>query len=101
MTFNLDEAVAVLARTPVVLDALLRDLPRPWIIADEGEATWSPRDVVAHLVHGEETDWIPRARIILEHGEARPTISDTCGRSRGSWPGAMPRAWDRGGRTCR
>jgi uncharacterized damage-inducible protein DinB len=71
-TFSLDEARALLDRTPAVLDALLRDLPEPWIRADEGADTWSVFDVVGHLIHGERTDWIARARIILEHGETRP-----------------------------
>jgi hypothetical protein len=70
--FRLDEAVAVLTRTPATLDALLRGLPDGWIDAHEGGETWSPFDVVGHLIHCERTDWIPRARIILEHGESRP-----------------------------
>jgi hypothetical protein len=70
--FVLDEAIALLARTPAALDALLRGLPNPWIQANEGADTWSPFDVVGHLVHGERTDWIPRARIVLEHGDQRP-----------------------------
>lgn len=69
--FSIDEAVAILERTPATLDALLRGLPDSWIAATEGDKTWSPFDVVGHLIHGERTDWIPRARIILEHGEAR------------------------------
>ena len=70
-SFQIDDAVAILSRTPATLDALLRDLPDDWIVAHEGGDTWSPFDVVGHLIHGERTDWIPRARIILEHGEAR------------------------------
>jgi hypothetical protein len=70
--FAVDEAVEILARTPAVLDAMLRDLPAPWIVAHEGGDTWSPFDVLGHLIHGERTDWIPRARIILESGESRP-----------------------------
>ena len=69
--FVLQEATAILTRTPAVVDAMLRGLPDGWVRANEGEATWSPFDVVGHLIHGERTDWIPRARIILEHGEAR------------------------------
>jgi hypothetical protein len=67
-----EEAAAVLARTPAALDALLRGLPDDWIGANEGGETWSPFDVVGHLIHGEKTDWMPRVRIILEHGESRP-----------------------------
>ena len=67
----MEEAVAILARTPATLDALLRGLPERWIVAKEGDDTWSPFDVVGHLIHGERTDWMPRVKIILEHGEAR------------------------------
>jgi len=70
-SFVIDEAVAILAQTPATLDALLRGLPEEWIRANEGGDTWSPFDVVGHLIHGERTDWVPRAKIILEHGEAR------------------------------
>ena len=67
----ISDAVAVLARTPATLDALLRSLPDDWVTANEGAETWSPFDVLGHLIHGERTDWVPRARIILEQGEAR------------------------------
>jgi hypothetical protein len=69
--FAMEEAVAVLARTPPTLDALLRGLPDGWIVAHEGGESWSPFDVIGHLIHGERTDWVPRVRIILDHGEAR------------------------------
>lgn len=69
--FTIAEGTAILARTPAALDALLRGLPEGWIAAHEGGTTWSPFDVVGHLIHGEHTDWIPRAKIIIEHGEAR------------------------------
>jgi len=69
--FLMEEAVAILARTPPTLDAMLRGLPDGWIAAHEGGHTWSPFDVIGHLIHGEQTDWIPRAKMILEHGEAR------------------------------
>ena len=69
--FSLEEAIAILARTPTTLDALLRGLPDTWIAGNEGEETWSAFDVVGHLIHGERTDWIPRARIILHEGEER------------------------------
>lgn len=49
----------------------MRGLPDDWVTANEGGETWSPFDVIGHLIHGERTDWVPRARIILEHGEAR------------------------------
>lgn len=70
--FKLDHAKEILRRTPGTLNALLADLPDEWVMANEGPDTWSPYDVIGHLIEGEETDWIPRARIILEQGEARP-----------------------------
>jgi hypothetical protein len=69
--FVMKEGVAILARTPATLDALLRGLPNGWIAAHEGGQTWSPFDVVGHLIHGERTDWMPRVKIILEHGDAK------------------------------
>jgi len=70
--FNLDETIAVLTRTPATLDALLRGLPASWVRSNEGRDTWSAFDIVGHLIVGERTDWMARARIILENGEARP-----------------------------
>src|ERR1700732_1514376 len=70
--FSLAEAVAVLTRTPATLDALLRGLPNVWVHCNEGKDTWSALDIVGHLICGERTDWMPRVRIILENGEARP-----------------------------
>jgi hypothetical protein len=67
----MSEAVAILQRTPAVLDRLLRDLPEGWTTGNEGAETWSPFDVIGHLIHGERTDWMGRARIILEQGETR------------------------------
>lgn len=70
--FVIEDAVAILSRTPATVDVLLRGLPLEWITGDEGDNTWSAFDVVAHLIHADRTNWIPRARIILEHGEAQP-----------------------------
>jgi len=61
----------MLTRTPATLDALLRDLPEAWTMRNEGGNSWSAFDVVGHLIHGERTDWIPRAKMILESGENR------------------------------
>jgi len=72
MKFDLDEATSVLSRTPETLKAMLNGLPLNWTENNEGIETWSPYDVVGHLIHGERVDWIPRAKIILEHGESRP-----------------------------
>jgi hypothetical protein len=69
---ELHDIVPVLSRTPVSLDALLRDLPSGWITGTEGPDTWSPYDVVGHLIHGERTDWMPRVEHVLAHGEAVP-----------------------------
>ncbi|GAC1423730.1 MAG: hypothetical protein NVSMB62_20270 [Acidobacteriaceae bacterium] len=72
MEQDLDTTVALLTRTPAALSALLAGLPDSWAHAREGEGTWSVYDVVGHLIHGERTDWIARARIILEFGQSRP-----------------------------
>ncbi len=72
MEFNLEQAAAALARTPATLKAWLKDLPREWIEGNEGPETWRAYDVIGHLIHGERADWIPRAKIILEHGASRP-----------------------------
>jgi DinB superfamily len=69
---NLAEATSMLARTPATLDALLTDLPAPWLHRDDGPGTWSAYDIVGHLVHGEAADWLPRTRMILEFGPSRP-----------------------------
>ena len=71
MEFQLYEGVEILSRTPKTLNRLLRDLPEPWVYNNEGPNTWSTFDILGHLIHGEETDWVPRAKIILEHGETR------------------------------
>ena len=72
MEMNPDEAAVLLARTPGVLSELLRGLPDHWLDCREGPETFSPLDVLGHLIYGEQVDWIPRMRIILEHGESRP-----------------------------
>ncbi len=69
--FSIDEAVPLLRQTPRTLAAMLRELPAAWTEAHEGGQTWSAKGVLGHLIHGEKTDWMPRARIILAHGEAR------------------------------
>src|SRR5258708_13250833 len=69
--FNLKDAVTVLERTPASLTALLSGLSDTWVRSTEGKETWSPYDVIGHLIQGERTDWIPRARHILA-GDKRP-----------------------------
>lgn len=71
MEFDLATGITVLERTPGTLRALLSDLPPAWINATEGPETWSPYDIVGHLIHGERADWIARAEIILAQGENR------------------------------
>ena len=72
MAHNLEHTIAVLSRTPSTMNAMLRDLPEEWIHRNEGDGTFSAFDVIGHLIHGDRTDWIPRARIILEHGDTKP-----------------------------
>jgi hypothetical protein len=72
MTHNLDHSVALLARTPAALDALLRGLPDSWTLCNEGENTWSAFDIVGHLIHCERTNWLPRTKWLMEHGETQP-----------------------------
>jgi len=71
MDFDFIAGMAVLERTPHTLRALLAGLPPEWTEATEGPDTWSPYVIVGHLIHGERTDWIPRARIILAQGSDR------------------------------
>ncbi len=71
MDFDLERDVGVLERTPRVVRALLSGLGAEWTDAHYGEKTWSPRQIVAHYIDGDRTDWIPRARLILQPGEPR------------------------------
>ena len=65
MKFDLVKTISVLERTPAVINTFLNGLSEEWTLQNEGENTWSPYDVLGHLVHGEKTDWIPRISIIL------------------------------------
>jgi hypothetical protein len=71
MDFDLTAGIAILERTPHTLHALLADLPTSWTDATDGPETWSPYDILGHLIHGERADWIARARIILDQGPER------------------------------
>jgi DinB superfamily len=71
MEFKLKEAIEVLRQTPKTLCVLLGNLSDAWVLNNEGPDTWSPFQVVGHLISGEKTDWISRLKIILEHGETR------------------------------
>jgi hypothetical protein len=71
VSFDLADGIAVLERTPATFRALLGGLPDSWILLDEGPDTFNPFDNLGHLIHGERTDWIPRARLILAQGADR------------------------------
>jgi len=68
---DLSDTISLLSRTPATLNALLRGLPQSLTHSNEGEGTWTAVDVVGHLIHGERTDWMPRVRMILHHGDSR------------------------------
>ena len=74
MTGFIDQTMDLLARTPRVLRALLVGLPESWTDTPDVAGGWRPRDVVGHLITGEQTDWVTRTRLILEHGTARPFV---------------------------
>ncbi len=89
MTFELQDARAILERTPGLFRAWFAGLPDGWLAADEGPGTYAPRDVLAHLIHGERTDWIPRLRLILDRGEAEafpPFLRDGFQEEARGWP---------------
>jgi hypothetical protein len=71
MRHDLQDTLALLARTPRTLDAFLRHLPERWTRSNEGAKTWSAFDILGHLIHGERSDWIPRARMMLQFGESK------------------------------
>ncbi|MFC1556047.1 DinB family protein [candidate division KSB1 bacterium] len=72
MEFNFEHCIDILSRTPDVIGELLSDIPGEWADSNEGEGTWSPYENVAHFIHGEHEDWLPRLKIILEHGDKNP-----------------------------
>jgi hypothetical protein len=71
MEHNLQQTIALLSHTPAALDGLLRDLPEAWTLRNEGENTWNAFEVVGHLIHAENTDWMPRVKMIRQFGESR------------------------------
>ena len=74
MEHNLEQTIALLGRTPAALNALVRDLPETWTRSNEGETSWSVFDIVGHLIHGERTDWMPRARMVLQFQESKSFV---------------------------
>jgi hypothetical protein len=71
MKYNIQKSIEILERTPVTLTAMLPGPGDEWIMANEGPETFSPYDVIGHLLDGEKTDWPVRAKIILEYGETK------------------------------
>ena len=71
MPQNLNDTITLLSRTPPALNALLRDLPETLTMRNEGDKSWTAFDVIGHLIHAERTDWIPRAKIILQFGDTQ------------------------------
>ena len=95
MKQNLEDTISLLSRTPATINALLRDLPQEWTLRNEGGDSWSAFDIVGHLIHGERTDWMPRARMILEFGEAKPFEPfDRVGQVRESEGKSLPQLLD-------
>lgn len=72
MKFGIKKSVEILSRTPAILESMLDGLSEGWTRNNEGDNTWSPYDVIGHLIHGEKTDWIPRAILILSNSEKTP-----------------------------
>ena|SRR5438270_6484275 len=72
MPHNLNETISLLTHTPAALNMLLRDLPETFTLRNEGDNSWTVFDVVGHLIHAERTDWIPRAKTILQFGDTQP-----------------------------
>ena len=71
MNYSKERSIEILERTPRVLRTLLEGLPNEWVMENEGPDTFSPFDVIGHLIHGEKTDWRIRTTMILEHGSDR------------------------------
>jgi hypothetical protein len=95
MPSDLQDTVALLTRTPGVLDTLLRDLSDTWTLRNEGDGTWSAFDIVGHLIHAERTDWIPRVRMVLQSGETQTFVPfDREGAQRESQPSSLAQRLD-------
>jgi len=95
MQHNLSDTISLLSRTPATLNAFLRDLPDAWTFCNEGANTWSAFDIVGHLIHGERTDWMPRARMILQFGETQTFVPfDRWAQERESQGKSLPQLLD-------
>lgn len=71
MNFNIDKSIEILSHTPFVIDEMLRGLSDEWLYANEGPDTWSPYDILGHLIHGEKTDWLQRTLLVLENNSRK------------------------------
>lgn len=69
MIFSIKKSIEILSKTPETLTTMLDGLSDEWLLSNEGEHTWSPYDIIGHLVHGEKTDWIVRTKVILSSEE--------------------------------
>ena len=74
MKFSIPKSIEILERTPATLYSLLSGLSHEWLYSNEGENTWSPYDIVGHLIHGEKTDWMVRAKVILSDKEDKTFV---------------------------
>ncbi len=71
MHYKQTDAIQILERTPAVMNTLLSHLSSDWVMNNEGPETFSPYDVIGHLIHGEKTDWTARTKMILEYGNTK------------------------------
>ncbi len=95
MPHDLEQTISLLTRGPATFTALLRDLPESWTSQNEGGETWTAFDIIGHLIHGEKTDWIPRAKIILQSGESQAfTPFDRWAQKRESAGKSLPQLLD-------
>jgi hypothetical protein len=95
MQQDLQHTMALLARTPAALNALLRDLPDVWTYSNEGESTWNVFQIIGHLIHGEHTDWLPRVKRVLQSGESQAFDTfDRLGHVRESQGKSLPELLD-------
>jgi hypothetical protein len=74
MKYDVEKSCQILDRTPAMLKAVLSNLDDGWVMSNEGPETFSPYDVIGHLIHGEKTDWVPRAKMILEFGNTKTFV---------------------------
>lgn len=74
MIFDIPKSIEILERTPLTLESMLMGLSEEWLNNNEGENTWSPYDIVGHLIFGEKTDWVIRTKIILSNSENKTFV---------------------------